>query len=64
VSIQLQIQTGALGSAVKRTKLCSIAEKGGNVVLFIKFPDYGRFNEIQKHKHKIKTESKSPEEAK
>jgi len=34
------------------------------VVLSIKFPDYGRFIEIQKHKHRIKTESRSSNEAK
>lgn len=51
------IKFGDLLSIFRNENAYSVSERaGGTVVLSIKFPNYGRFIEIQKHKKKIRTE--------
>ena len=51
------IKSGNLLSTFQQGDAYTVRKSGDTVILSIKFPSYGRFIEIQKHKNKIKTES-------
>jgi len=57
------IKHGHLLNAI-RGDIATITKRGNSVVLSLKFPDYGRFIEIQKHKKRIRTESTKGNSAK